>query len=407
MRNIWPKIRKLLSFAAAPLLGIASPLLVIPVITSQFGAAGWTAIAIGMSSGAAGAVLVELGWGLTGPQLVASLGTRRRGSLYVVSAITRLVIFVPLAPIIFVLTTRLSPTHPVEAGIMSIATAAIGLSPAWFFVGSSQPLRILLTDSLPKLLAAAFSFVLLATGSPLALYPVILLVSTLASPVLGAILSPVAKESFDDITFSMLYATIRSQSLALTGRAASSLYLSLPTVLLAAVAPGAVAQFAAADRLQRMALTAVAIVPNSLQNWIGSAELQVIKSRRVRTAIAANAGLGMVVGLGFALLAPFVANLVFSGEVPVTYQLAAVCGLIIFCTCASRATGSLGLVALGQIGWLTGSALIGSILGVTLILWLGSLWGALGALVAMAIAELGVLATQLVIISSASRHGRD
>ena len=50
-----------LAFLLIPIVGSLIPLLILPVISKEFGRDGWAAIAIGQSIGAAGAVLMELG----------------------------------------------------------------------------------------------------------------------------------------------------------------------------------------------------------------------------------------------------------------------------------------------------------------------------------------------------------
>jgi O-antigen/teichoic acid export membrane protein len=391
----WRRLRKLLLFAAVPALGIISPLLVIPAVTAKFGAEGWGAIAIGMSAGAAAAVLVELGWGLTGPQLIASLHARDRAHIFALSLTTKLAILIPIVPLLILLCVTITPDYTSEAALMGVASAAVGLSPAWFFVGTSQPYRILVTDSLPKLLAATVTSVVLLTGGPLAAYPALFLIAALLSPLFGALISDVSRRSLVGINVGMVWQTMRRQSIALVGRAASSLYLSLPTTILAIIAPSAVAQFAAADRLQRMLLSGLSSVPNSLQGWIGSSGTHSIRMQRVRLALILNGAMGAVAGLLFASFGPFLASLVFSGEVPLSFGLSAACGFIIFLTCTSRATGGLALVALNRVGWLTTSALAGAGFGLGLIVWLGGVLGAQGALWAMAAAEAIVLCIQL------------
>jgi O-antigen/teichoic acid export membrane protein len=391
----WRRLRKLFLFAAVPALGIVSPLLVIPAVTAKFGADGWAAIAIGMSAGAAASVLVELGWGLTGPQQIAGLQTHDRAHIFALSLITKLTILIPVAPLLILLCLAITPNNTMEAALMGLASAAVGLSPAWFFVGTSQPYRILITDSFPKLAAAAVTSVVLLTGGPLAAYPTLFLIAAIISPLLGAWMSDVSRRSMIGINVSMVWQTMRRQSIALIGRAASSLYLSLPTTILAITSPAAVAQFAAADRLQRMLLSGLSSVPNSLQGWIGSSETNDIRMRRVRLALILNGAMGAVAGFCFAMFGPFLASLVFSGEVPLSFGLSAACGFIIFLTCTSRATGGLALIALKRVGWLTTSALVGAGLGFSLILWLGGAFGAVGALTAMAVAEGCVLIVQL------------
>ena len=165
----WRRLRKLFLFAVVPVIGIVSPLLVIPTVTSQYGATGWSAMAIGMSVGAAAAVFVELGWGLTGPQRVAGAPVSQRGHLYLLSNATKLSVFVLLSPFVYAICWFLTPSYAMECALMGVATAAVGLSPAWFFTGTSQPLRILATDSAPKLVAAGVTAVALLAGGDLVL----------------------------------------------------------------------------------------------------------------------------------------------------------------------------------------------------------------------------------------------
>jgi hypothetical protein len=391
----WRRLRKLFLFAAAPLLGIVSPLLVIPSVTSQFGAAGWSAIAIGMSSGAAGAVLVELGWGLTGPQQVAVLARRDRGHIYLLSSLTKVAVFILVAPLVYITAEHLSPAYSVESGLMGVATAAIGLSPAWFFIGTSEPSRVLFTDSIPKVIAAVISALSLFGGAPLLVYPALFILSALISPALGASMAHIGAHSRVGISANSAFAAVKRQAVALLGRVASSMYLSLPTVLLAVISPTAVASFSAADRLQRMLLATLVVFPNSLQNWIGSSPDLSVRQHRVRLSIAANSALGATAGLAFAAAGPTLANLVFTGAVPVGWPLSACCGFIIFLTCTSRAVGGLGLVAYKRVGWVTSSAVAGAVVGLALIFWLGHLWGAVGALGAMVAAELVVVVIQV------------
>jgi O-antigen/teichoic acid export membrane protein len=399
----WLRLRKLLLFAAAPIFGIVSPLLVIPAITTEFGARGWAAIAIGLSAGAAGSVLIELGWGLTGPQQVARLTERDRGHVYLLSLLTKLVILLPVAPLIFFISSAISVNFGFEAGLMGVAAACFGLSPGWFFTGTSQPLRILVTDSIPKLVAAVISAVAILNGASLIVYPSLFLVSALLAPLLGSLMSQIGTHSAAGLSVNLIVATMRRQSLALTGRAASSLYLALPTTLLAVISPGSVASFAAADRLQRMALAILAVFPSVLQNWIGSSPTPSDRVSRVNQSVIANAALGALAGLAFALLAPILAGFVFSEAVPVSFSISSICGLIIFITCTSRATGGLGLVAVNRVGWLTISAVTGAGLGVPLILTLGRVAGTQGALIAMVVAEGVVLLIQSVALYRGSR----
>ncbi|WFR68066.1 hypothetical protein P9139_06980 [Curtobacterium flaccumfaciens] len=84
-------------------------------MTAQFGAKGWTAMALALSVGGAAAIIAELGWGVTGPQ---RLGREpdRAGRLFADSLASRLVAVTVLLPVAVLVTVLLAPAHHGAAG---------------------------------------------------------------------------------------------------------------------------------------------------------------------------------------------------------------------------------------------------------------------------------------------------
>jgi hypothetical protein len=255
---------------------------------------------------------------------------------------------------------------------------------------------ILLTDTVPRLGLVAVSAVLLYAGGPVLLYPLVgLVVPSAAAPLIGAVVSGVQRSDFAFFNFKRYLVAIKHQLTAMSGRLMSALYIALPVTLVSIVSPGSIALFAAAERLQRMCLAALTAAPNGMQGWVGRPPTRRGRLDRARTAVLANAAMGILAGVGFTLLAQPVSKLLFSGTVIVEFPLSALCGLLIAIVCTSRATGGLALVASRQIHIVSISAALGAVIGVPGILVLAHLMGPAGGLLGEIAAEAAVLGFQL------------
>ena len=390
--------RRLGGFALIPLIGAITPLFVLPAITSMHGAEGWAAIAIGQSIGGGASVLVELGWALNGPQLVARLIASERTHAYVLSIVSKLLVYVVVGPLSAGVAFLLAPENQTSAALAAVATAALGLSPIWFFIGTGQPSRILYSDTLQRIALTAASAGLLLIGLPLITYPALALTSALIAPFVGYMFVRRVSVTSHSVTLREIGSTFRRQSTALLGRSISAIYISLPVAIVSIVSPNSVVVFAAAERLQRMGLGVLQSFPNSLQGWVGSASDSQDAKRRLRKTLKWNLILGVVAGIGFASLGPLASRIIFTGEATIPFELSALCGLVIFATCVSRATGGLALVAYGRIASITVSAAVGGIVGILAIAFLSLFWGSVGAVLGEVAAEFSVLAVQIFLL---------
>lgn len=390
------KARRLGLFALVPLIGIISPYLAIPVLTKLHGSEAWAAVAIGQSLGMALAVPIELGWALVGPQAVARASAWQRRRLAAHAVTSRIVVAIPVTCLAGVAGFLLSASYPIVSATTAVGTAIAGLSMTWYLIGVGKPLLILATDSLPKLAGVLVSVALLLHGVPLIAYPAIgILAPAVIAPLLSLAVSGVRPKDFRRIGLARTRRTIADQSNAALGRTVSSLYMALPTAILGVANPGAVASFAAADRLTRVGLAILSSVPSTLQGWVGEPKRERTRRDRARRAVLANAALGLVSAVVAALALPFAAELLFSGTVHVSIELALFCGLMVFAVCTSRATGNLALVARSDVRSVTRSAIAGASCGVPAIWLLGHSFGAVGAMAGVALAESVVLLVQL------------
>lgn len=407
VRALVERLRRLGGFAAVPLVGAVIPLLAIPAITATAGGAGWAAVAVGLSVGAAGAVLIELAWGLTGPQLVARTDAANRPRVYLLACYAKVLVFCVVAPVGALIASHLSVGHRATSVVACLGGLSVALSPGWFFLGLGTPSRILLTESLPRVLAVAATSVGLLLGCPLWISPMGNLVAGLVAPVLGWRFVEGRRSPRAGIRLGEVLTAANDQRMAMGGRALTALYIALPTALLSMVDPSAVAQFSAVERLMRMSLAVVQSVPNAFQRWVGSALGCGEQRRRITSAVRINLAVGVVCSAGFALLGPWAGALVFSGTIHTPRHLAALAGAVILCTTVSRAVGGLGLVRLGRLRWIVASAAAACAVGAPLLMTLGSAHGAPGALSALVLAELVALAVQAVGLVKGLRREED
>jgi O-antigen/teichoic acid export membrane protein len=402
------RIIYLATFLMVPALSAVTPLIAIPAITSTAGVRGWEAYALGLSIGSAACVIVELGWPLTGPQRVAAEAPGRRWETLVASVRSRLLVLLvlgPLAVLVAVALTRLTgASYTITAALMALASAATGLSGNWYFTGVGRPLRILWSDALPRALVVTATSLAVVAGAPLQVIPAGFLIAVLFSPVASLLLARHEREGKVTLTLRDDLRIMREQFTAMSGRSVAALYAALPITLVGVFAPAALAAFAAAERLMRMALTVLQAVPNALQNWLGSAPTRAETRRRVGTVIKLNVALGVVSGIGFALLAPWVSTILFTGAVTIDPLLAAAAGGVMALVCLTRALGPLGLVRYGRVHMVTISAIVAAAVGVPAICVFAVLWGAVGATIGEIVAEATAATVQSAALARAMRR---
>jgi hypothetical protein len=386
---------RVVGFALVPALSAVSPLIALPAVTSVGGADVWGAIAIGQSLGLAGATIVELGWGLKGPQRLARTGESGRRRAMAMSFQTRGAVFPLVGLVAAALAWLLATDHAVLAAMMAFSSVATGLSLIWYFIGAGRPGKLLVTDSVPRVVLVIASALAIYNGAPLIAYPLVgVLLPAIVAPALGALSVQLSRTDFRGIGATRTAILIRAQFVAMSGRFVSALYIALPVALVGLVAPQAVPVFAAAERLQRMYLSILSAIPNAMQGWVGKSPNVLHRISRAEQSAFVNAGVGILAGVVFTIGAPAAAAIVFSGVVTVSTELAGLCGLVIFFVCSSRAVGGLVLVALNSTGTVLRSALVGALIGVPGILLLGREYGAPGALMGEIAAEAAVLAVQ-------------
>lgn len=341
-------------------------------------------------------MLVELGWGLNGPVRVSRANQKARQSIYALSILTKLITILPTATASALVAWLISPEYRLESALAAVAATSLGMSPAWFFIGRGKPFTILLTDAIPKVAVSIAAATVITFGGALLVYPIGLLLAALVSPILGAHFAKMNRYDLRRFHLRHLFKAIWYQALALRGRAASALYISLPVTIIGAVSPESVVMFSAAERLQRMYLSVFQSVPSSLLPWVSSSTDRTERRTRALRSIWLNLIVGIFAAWIFAACSPMASELLFSGVATIPWGVSLICAVIILFTCLSRATGGIALVSFHKISAISDSATLGALIGIPGVAILGAYFGTIGGLLGMTIAELSVLLYQVV-----------
>ena len=355
---------RLAGFTGLPLLSLATPFLLLPVLARIAGAEGWSSIVAGQAVGTFGATLIAWGWNVQGTVEVArNASPQFRAELYRESIRVRILVSVLVFPLVSVIAGLLAvPELRLEAVAMSWTTAVAGLSPAWFCIGVGKPGLLAVYDTAPRVIAAVAATPLILVTGKIWLYAAVLLIAVAWS--LFSFHRRVVPEATG--TFSRWGGTagmLKSQAGAAGISVSGNAYAATPVpVAQALVPPAAAAGFGSADTVYRFGLFSVIALGNTLQGWTLETSDEPAKQRHAM-AIWSHAGLGVVGGALLATLGPLATEILFGAQVRASPSTCLFYGLAFtFISASSPFMRNLLIPFGGQrliLGWTAVSAVLG------------------------------------------------
>ncbi|MGB3374668.1 MAG: oligosaccharide flippase family protein [Microbacterium sp.] len=396
-------IRSVLLFLAVPALGALAPLLLYPVVTSEFRQDGFAAMAIAQSVGVAIAVVCELGWSVIGPQAVARMSARDRSEYHAASVASKLVTLALGSPVAAGAAILLSPQYQIDAAVIAAASTLAALSPSWALTGVNRPGLLLIADVFPRLVSTSVVALWIWLGGPLGAVGAVNMIVIpfslfLAWRTLGLRVIP-GRQHF-----------IRSREhlgdhvILTLGRSVTTVYTSLIPAFVAVAAPTSVAGYAAADRILRLGLGILGGVPSRLQNWIGMVHGDERRLRSKRSVLY-NALLGAIAAGGYMALAPLVSEILFTGAATVELSSALIAGVTALMICMSRGLG-LALIAESRPRIIATGNIVAALFGVVAVFLLTPGWGVQGALTGVLVAEASAVVVQALVLLAVWRRPR-
>ncbi len=360
-------LRRLTGFTVLPLLSLVTPFLLLPVVARVAGPSGWSSFVAGQAVGTVGATVVFWGWNVGGPVLVAQASSAtERAEVYAASLRTRyllLLVVVPAAAVVSALVAQ--PGHRVDAAAMAAATSLLGMSPSWFGIGVGEPWLLFWYDTMPRVVAAVVGAGVVWTTGLVWAYPVLLGLSVAVSLVaFRRRVAPSAVET-SPLPLSRSAGELRAHLGTAGINLSATAYASTPVpVVTVAFRPEVSSPFASADAAYRLGLFTVTAMGNAFQGWTlepGAADTE--RRSRHRRAFLSHLVLGVVGGLLFAALGPWVTGFVFGPDVAAPRDVCVWYGVaFLFLSLSTPPIRNL-LVPAGRVrlvlGWTLGSAVVG------------------------------------------------
>ncbi len=384
--------RRVSSFVGLPLISLLGSLAILPAVASAGGARGWAAVALGQALGGGAATVLQYGWGFVGPTRLLTLSPLDRGRLLWVSMLSRLLVGALLLPAAAGAAAMLAPDgYRLLAALTALALGTTGLSALWFFVGTGQPGSAAGYETVPRVvvLLAAAAVVLLTQDA--IWYPVLFLGSQVLAT--GWLTYRLGVVSLRRTTWATAVRVLLEQRAAAGTDVVFAVILAVPTSLLAAVAPGAVATFAAGERVQILAKSGIQPVFNAFQGWVSETPAEA--AARMRLAVGATSACGALGGLVFAVGLPVVDDALFAGEVSVGHGVSVFLGLSLALYALTSSITFTVLAPAGLTGAIFRSTAVGALVVVVGIAILSPLFGAVGGAASVAVAQAAALAAQV------------
>lgn len=396
---------RIAAFFLNPITGGLAAVVTLPAVTGAFGADGLLAVSVGTSIGLIGVILVDAGWSLVGPQLSLHTPVADRSRLIAECQVGSLAIGLVTLPIVGAVALLASKTYSTESAFIAGSTLLSGLTINWYFIGLGRPFRVLLVDSLPRLISGVTASFIIVEGGGLWSVPLCQAAGWVASAALSLRMANFQWHAVGCGLLRTSLARLRSHTTIIAGRLASAGYQNLPVIVVSGSMASDAASFAAVDRLQRLTLVALLSLPNATHSFLKSSDPNLLR-RSLQTAVGLLCVAGLVAAIGFFFAYDQMQRLILSGTGSVSVIWVLLGSATIFAVSAARAFGAVGLVHLSQSRWVGSASIIVAILAVPAVVALTNIAGGLGAFIVVACAECavaGIVATRFFIARRAPR----
>lgn len=285
-------LSKIAGYSISMVLLAAVSLVAIPSMVAASGASAWGMIAAGQSVGGVAAVVIAYGWGMSGPAAIARADAAGRLREYAESVVCKLLICLPLGVAAFAIAWAIGGDYGLFAAYGALSTASIGLTANWWFVGLSQPYRLLIFETLPRVAGTVVGILLMQAGASALIGVLCQLIGMLAAFIACTlwILRPWHLGALRAIQRRHVWRVLGSQRNGLSSTVVSSLYASTPIVLVALIAPGVQPVYAVVEKVQRQVIVGLGPVVAVMQGWIPRVSGAALFSRIKRGMLAASIG---------------------------------------------------------------------------------------------------------------------
>jgi len=393
-------------YFVAVIASAAVSLLTIPVVISVAGPTSWSGLIVGQTVGAVFAVVVGFGWSVTGPATISAMQPSERVVYFAGSLVTRVGLLIVTAIPYGLVVYLVSPTDTswfvnAVAGGCVLAT---GISSSWFFVGESDPARLLLYESAPRVLAAIVAAAALIGSGLVWVFVGVQALGELFIACTSAA-SILRRERGLRLNLSVRAACQRlgENSAGAMTAITSTAYLQAPLLIVSSLGYSDLSAFALADKVQKFSTRMLSPVYQVSQGYVPAMpDLQVTLARSKAAAYAAGA-LAIVCASLFAVVLPVMSGPLSAGGIEVDLAMSVPFAGALMFVVVTGVIGPACLVALGRARSVALSTVAGALAGVPVAFVFGIGWGAEGVAWSVVLAEGVVLTYQVLALRKVSK----
>ncbi|MHB8837464.1 MAG: oligosaccharide flippase family protein [Gemmatimonadaceae bacterium] len=385
--------RALTLLFGAHALGLLAPLLTVPWLARQLGAAGWAPVLVAQALAGWAILVLEFGFDLAGTREVAQAESSDDMARTAATVQRARLLITPLVALgTMGIATVLHLSGALIAGTVGFVVAR-GLSPYWFYQGNQRIRAATAVETLGRVLPAAAVFVLVRGENDG--WRVLALQAAFAAAATMALTWRMhAQHQLPRVSNREALTALRSASPMFLARVAGGLYVQANTIILGAMAPAAVvAAYGGAERIVRAAINLLIPINQAVYPRLSllAKTAPARAMRETRWLLMGLVTLGACGAVGIALLAGPIVQLLlgasFITSVPVMR-------VLVFTIPLVATGGVLGLY--WALPWrhetlFLRAVLLGGVTNIVLALALVPRFGALGMAAAAVAAELSVV----------------
>lgn len=370
-----------LGYAVNMVVLAVAGLAMIPALIATVGPRDWADIAVAQAIGGFCGVITGYGWGLAGPAYVARADGPTRARRYFESLRGRALVGSGVIPAGMLLLAVVIGRVGLIPTMALLVTAAVALSPAWFYVGVARPWALIIVDTVPRTLGTGLAILCLHLGFPVIVAFVLQLLGIgvgllTASVRIGAGGGPRQRGNH----WREAVGVLRGQSTGMVAAGTSAAFAALPVVLVGLVAPAALPVYAVFDKVQRQFASAVSPVVQVSQGLVARAEPNARRAavRRVTVAVGSISVVGAAL---FAMIGAWFLHLLVARTIKFDSVEVAVLGTGLALILFEQAFGHAVMATAGRMRQLATATLAGALIGLVLVTVGAHISGALVALI--------------------------
>ncbi|WLP92123.1 hypothetical protein [Gordonia sp. NB41Y] len=325
-----------------------SALVVLPIVSSRFGADGWSALGVGQAVGALAGVAIALAWPIVGAQLTA-VSTRKDEQIEIArsSFSSRFGVLVVIAPVAVLISMMIVPNYQISAGMYSVFFAANGLTFSWYYAGSEQPFLLLRNEAIPRLIGYLAGAGIIIAGGALWCFSACMVAVSIVIIILNVSSTVGISHVRTILPNREDFKVVRRQSFGGISRTIGALGMYSGAVVVGIANPAVLPLYTATDQLQRAVVNLGSAGPQALAGWAGRrSRSQFTLVVAVRNAWAISFAMALLLICGWVLAGNLVLTLLFSGKVELTLLELFCSGICFAVICSSQSVALLCMVPL-------------------------------------------------------------